>query len=364
MKIPLIKPVVGKEEMKKIEKVLNSGFLTQWKMTKEFEKEFAKFVGAKYAIATTSCTASLHLSMIEFIKRNDEVILPSFTFPACANVVLMAGGIPVFCDIDLETFTINVNQIEEKISNKTKAIMPVHLAGHSADLNPIMKIAKKYNLKIIEDAACGIGVRYRHKHVGTFGVVGCFSFHPRKLLTTGEGGMIVTNQKNVYENLCSLKNHGRSIRSPMKFDKIGLNYRMSDILAAIGMVQLKKIRKIIKKRVELAKYYTELLENIEEIRVPIIKFYSNHTFQSYIILLKKKGLRDKLMFALRKKGIETQIGTFAIHLQPAYRKYVKGKLPNSEYAFKNTLILPLYHTMSYKEVEYVVNNIRKLLGKN
>ena len=363
MKIPLIRPAIGKEEFENIKKVLKSGFLTQWKITKKFEKEFAKFVGAKYAIATTSCTASLHLSMMEFIKRNEEVILPSFTFPACANVILAVGGIPVFCDIDLESFTIDVNKIEDKINDKTKAIMPVHLAGHSADLHPIMKIAKKYKLKVIEDAACGIGVKYKNKHVGTFGVVGCFSFHPRKLLTTGEGGMIVTNQKNVYEDLCSLKNHGRAVTSSMKFERVGLNYRMSDILAAIGIAQLKKIRNIIKKRVELAKYYTELLNEIKEIRTPIIKSYSNHTFQSYIILLKKRGIRDKLMLYLRKKGIETQIGTFAVHLQPAYRKYVKEKLPNSEYAFKNSLILPLYHTMKYQEIEYVVKNIKDFLRR-
>jgi dTDP-4-amino-4,6-dideoxygalactose transaminase len=363
MKIPLIKPVTGNEEIENIKKVLKSGFLTQWKITKKFEKEFAKFVKAKYAIATTSCTASLHLSMMEFIKRGDEVILPSFTFPACANVILAVGGIPVFCDIELDSFTIDVNKVEDSITDKTKAIMPVHLAGHSADLKPLIKIARKYKLKIIEDAACGIGVKYKNKHVGTFGKVGCFSFHPRKLLTTGEGGMIVTNNKTVYEDLGSLKNHGRSFKSSMKFTKVGLNYRMSDILAAIGIAQLRKIKKIIKRRIELAKYYTELLEEIEEVRAPIVKSYSNHTFQSYIILLKKEGIRDKLMLTLRKKGIETQIGTFAVHLQPAYRKYVRKKLPNSEYAFKNTLILPLYHKMKYQEIEYVVRNIKDFLRR-
>jgi dTDP-4-amino-4,6-dideoxygalactose transaminase len=239
------------------------------------------------------------------------------------------------------------------------------MAGHSANMGPIMKIAKKYGLHVVEDAACGVGVKYKRKHVGTFGITGCFSFHPRKVLTTGEGGMITINKKDVYEKIYSLKNNGKSIRSSMVFEGIGLNYKMSDILAAVGIVQLKKVKQIIKKRVELAKYYSQYLnEKVEDVKPPTTKSYSNHTFQSYIVLIERENVRDKIILELRKKGIETQIGTFAVHLLAPYRKYTKSEsFPNAEYAFRNSLILPLHHKMRKKDVEYVVDSLNKVLKR-
>jgi len=259
MIIPITKPYFTKNEVEAVKKVIESGWVVQGPKVKEFEEKFAKFVGAKYAIAVNSCTAALHLSLsASGIGPNDEVIVPAFTFIATANVVEYLGAKPVFVDIDPKTFNINPLKIEEKINKKTKAIIPVHLFGLSADMEPILKIARKYKLKVIEDAACGLGTLYKGKHVGTFGETGCFSFHPRKAISCGEGGMITTNSKKHNEILRSLRDHGASMSDlarhqkglPMlpEYNLLGFNYRMSDIEAAILIEQMKKVNWILKER--------------------------------------------------------------------------------------------------------------------
>lgn len=211
MKIPITKPFLGEDEQKAILESLESGWIVQGPKVDEFERLFGEFTGAKYAIATTSCTTALHLSLVALqIGSGDEVILPSFTFVATANAIEYTGAKPVFCDIDLETFNIDVGEIQKKITKKTKAIIPVHLFGLSADMNPIMEIANQHGLRVIEDAACGLGSYYHGTHVGNFGEVGCFSFHPRKAITTGEGGMILTGDPDLMVTFKSLRDHGAS----------------------------------------------------------------------------------------------------------------------------------------------------------
>jgi len=363
--IPLIKVNVGKEELEAVKRVFDSGFLAQGPTTKKFEQEFAKYIQAKHASATTSCTTALQLAVASLgISKGDEVIVPSFTFPASANAVAREGAKPVFADVSLDTFNADPVSIEEKITDHTKAIMPIHLFGQAADMDAVNAIAKKHGLKVIEDAACAAGTRFKGKHVGTLGDFGCFSFHPRKILTTGEGGMITTNQDDLAEVAESLKDHGKAVEGEkIVFKRPGFNFRLSDILSAIGIEQLKKLDATIKRRQELAKKYSELLEDTEGIWTPKTTSYSNHTFQSYVLLLDKKGARDKIIKALAEKGIQSQIGTYAVHLQPAYSSqgWKSGDCPNSETAFADTLTLPLYTQMTNEEQDKVVKELKNAL---
>lgn len=360
--IPLIKPDAGEEEASAVKRVFETGFLAQGPTTKRFEQEFAEKIGVKHASATTSCTAALQLAVASLgIGGGEEVIIPSFTFPASANAVAREGAKPVFCDIDLGSYNIDASKVEELITERTTAVMPVHLFGQSVDMDPLMALAEKHGLRVIEDAACAVGTLYKEKHVGGFGDFGCFSFHPRKVLTTGEGGMITTNDDSLSEIASSLKDHGKTFREgKMLFGRRGFNYRLSDVLAAIGLTQLNKLDSTIKRRQELAGRYTELLEDVEDVVPPAQTPYGNHTFQSYVLLIEKKGVRDKIIALLKEKGIETQIGTYAVHLQPAYSNE-KTFLPNSEHAFQNTLTLPLYTQMTETEQETVVTELKNAL---
>ena len=243
--IPIAKPLIGEEEKTAVMNVLNSGMLASGPLTEEFEKKFADYVGTKYAIATTSGTTALHLGLLALgITHGDEVILPAFSFIASANAPLFCDAIPVFCDVDLKTFNIDAEQIKKLITKKTKAIMPVHLYGQAADMDPIEEIAEKYGLHVIGDACQAHGATYNEKQVGSFGDLECFSFYPTKNMTTGEGGMITTNNEEFAELTLSLRNHGREkTKWGYEHGRLGYNYRLTDIGAAIGLEQLKKLPK-------------------------------------------------------------------------------------------------------------------------
>lgn len=379
MKISIAKPYFTKDEIKEVEKVLKSGWVVQGPKVKEFEEMFAKFVGVKYAIAVSSCTAALHLSLVALeINQEDEVIVPAFTFIATANVVESQRAKPVFVDIDPKTFNIDVSKIEKAITKKTKAIIPVHLFGLSANMSEIKKIAKKYNLYVIEDAACGMGSIYKGKHVGTFGNTGCFSFHPRKAITTGEGGMIVTNSKKIEQRLRSLSDHGASQsdlarhikKLPLlpKYKEVGYNYRMTDIQAAIGVKQMEKADFILKNRQRIARTYDKSLRENNFLQIPFTDDKYVNSYQSYVISIKKndKFSRDKFAMELIDKGISVRQGTHSVpHLDYYSRKYNYDNLdfPESFNAEKQSLALPVYANMTKKEQKFVIKTIKEICAE-
>jgi dTDP-4-amino-4,6-dideoxygalactose transaminase len=366
-RIPLARPSVGKEELAAIQRVFESGMLTEWDVTARFEKEFAKYLGAKSAVATTSCTTAMDLALLALeVKQGDEVIVPDFTYPATGNVVFHVGAKPVLVDIDVKTYNVNPERIEEAITRKTKAIMPVHLFGQCAEMEKILEIAEEHDLYVIEDAACGIGSTRHGKKAGTFGNASCFSLHPRKILATGEGGMLVTDDNDLAEKARIWKNHGikKTSNSRPSFVKAGYNFRLNDIASAIGLVQLKKVPVFIRERVGLARRYTSLLADEKHVETPYVAPSNNHTYQTYCVKIKKERVRDRLITELAARGIETQIGTYALHLQPIYemsRRTGRASLSASEAAFRNTLSLPMYNGLTEREQERVCENLADLL---
>jgi len=369
LKIPLLKPFFDQEELKEVQKVLGSGWVSQGPKVKEFENKVAKYLDINYTIGVVNCTSALHLALlVSEIKKGDEVLVADYTFPATGHAVLYCRAKPVFIDVDLKTYNIDPELIEEKITNKTKAIIPVHTFGQSAEMDKIMEIAKDHGLRVIEDAACALGATYKNKYVGTIGDIGCFSFHARKGITTGEGGMVVTNNKNLAEKIRKLSIFGMTPAWEREksnkfivpeFTEAGYNYKMSDINAAVGVAQLRKLDKIIEKKRELAKYWDEKLLEMEFIESPYVSKNVKHIYQSYVGLVDKKINRNKLIEMLRKKGIQTQIGTYASHIQPIYNS--RDKCPNSLEAFNRSLALPMYYTLKKEDIDVVTTHLKKVL---
>lgn len=367
--IPLAKPYFDMEELDEIKTVLDSGWVSQGPKVKEFEEKCANYLGVKYAVAVNNCTAALHLALLSIgIKKGDEVLVADFTFPATGHSVLYCGAKPVFVDVDPKTYNIDPELIEEKITDKTKAIIPVHTFGQPAQMEKIIKITKNYNLKVIEDAACAFGAKNKDKHAGTIGDVGCFSFHARKGITTGEGGMVVTDDKTMAEKIRYLSVFGMtSAWDREKSDKFiipefteaGYNYKMSDITAAVGVAQLRKLDKIIERKRELAKYWDEILEDIEFILHPHVSENVKHIYQSYVSIVDKKINRNKIIEKLMKKGIQTQIGTYASHIQPVYD--FKGKCPNSLEIYNKSLALPMYYMLEEKDIDMVASSLKNVM---
>lgn len=373
MKIDVARPYLDNKEIEAVREAISSGWVSQGPKVAEFEEIFSQYVGAKHGIATTSCTTALHLALIvSGIGNGDEVIVPSLSFIATANTVIHAGARPVFADIDPDTCNINPDAIEPLITDKTKAIMPVHQMGLPADLDRIKEIADKYGLIIIEDAACAIGSQYKGKRIGGHGNIACFSFHPRKVITTGEGGMITTNDDEIAKRLKRLRHHGMSISDLERhkadkiiietYPEIGYNYRMTDIQAAMGIVQMKKLPEILHKRREIANQYNQALSKIPCLRVPEIPKEVVHNYQSYWVevLSNAKVSRNELMQRLFDKGISTRRGVMAIHKEQCYNGNMDS-LPVTERITENTIILPLYPSMTQSDIEYVINAIYGIL---
>ena len=386
MRIPITKPLFGEEERKTILEPLESGWIVQGPKVAEFESRFAEFTGAAHAIATSSCTTALHLALIALgIGYGDEVILPSFTFVATANAVEYTGAKPVFCDIDINNFNIDVNEIEKKLTGRTKAIIPVHLFGLSADMKPLSEIAKRFGLYVVEDAACGLGSYYQGTHVGTFGDAGCFSFHPRKAITTGEGGMIITRHPHLMVTFRSLRDHGASKSDLVRhvdlggsllpeFNRLGYNYRMTDIQGALGVAQMKSAAKIIATRIARAERYHRLLKEDEWLQIPECPKGYIHSYQSYVGLLKLKGKtsiqevlflnrkRNAMMERLGAAGIAVRQGTHAVHLLGYYREKYHLKPEDCIRSFaaeQLSMTLPLYPQMTDEEQDEVIGEIKK-----
>lgn len=372
MNMPIAKPYLGIEEEMAAVEAIRSGWVSQGSKVKEFEEMFASYVGARYGVATTSCTTALHAALVASgINTGDEVIVPSLSFIATANAVVHASAIPVFADIDPDTCNVTAETIEKVISKKTKAVMPVHQMGLPVDLDPIMDLCKKRNLVLIEDAACAIGSEYRGKKIGGHGNIACFSFHPRKIITTGEGGMITTDNPEIAERLRRFRHHGMSVSDVErhasrkiiieKYLEIGYNYRMTNIQAAVGIEQLKKLPFIIERRRQIANFYNTELSKITHVKVPKTPDYACHNYQSYWIELLDSSpvSRDELMQKLLDRGIATRRGIMAIHMEECYSGY-KVFLPETERITKNTVILPLYPAMTIEEQAYVIQYMRDL----
>lgn len=365
-KIPLIKPKINQKKLfTDLKEIIASGILTRGPYVALFEKKLADYLKVKYAFATTSCTTALHLGLVAGgIKTGDEVLVSDFSFPASGNVIVQVGAKPVFVDIDLETFNINLEDLRSKITSKTKAIMVVHAFGYPANMSEIMKIAKKHYLFVIEDAACAIGSKHKDQYCGAWGDVGCFSFHPRKVITTGEGGAIVTNNAEIARRIEILRNHGGiKAKVGMDFIEAGFNYRMTEMQAAIGVEQITRLNKINKDRQKIAKKYQKLLKNVENITFQVEPEDGDFNFQSFVVLLSQNINRDAVIKKMAKNSIETTLGTYAMHAQGAFKKfgYKPGDLKNSYFAFKQTLTLPLYEDMTEREIDYIIKNLKSFI---
>jgi len=393
MNIPITKTIFGQEEAQAIVKPLETGWVVQGPSVAKFQEMFSEFTGAKHSHATTSCTTALHLGLEAMgIGRGDKVIVPSFTYVASANAVEYTGAEVVFCDIDLKTFNINETKLEEliKADSSIKAIMPVNLFGLCANMPYIIELAKKYNLKVIEDSACGFDGWIGDKHSGTFGDVGCFSFHPRKSICTGEGGMLITNNDELASKVSQLKDHGASKSDLQRhkekggsllpdFTMRGYNYRMTDMQGALGVCQMNKKDYIMSGRREVASKYDIALKDIVELITPYIPDGYKHGFQSYVCIftngqdisnLTKEQIdninikRNIFMEKLEEKNIATRQGTHAVHTLGYYKNKNNFKdedFLNSYAADRLSIALPLYAGMSDEEFEYVISNIKEAL---
>jgi dTDP-4-amino-4,6-dideoxygalactose transaminase len=363
-RIKLIEPVVGDEELSLIREVLESGYMTEGPKAREFEKGFAELVGAKHAVVTTSCSTALQLSVdILGVGPGDEVIVPDFTYPVTADVARLRGASAVLVDVDESTYNIDPDEVRKGITDKTVGIVPVSLFGHPLDMAPLREIAQEHDLFILEDAACSTGARFNSEKTGSMADLTCFSFHPRKVITTGEGGMLTTDDDDLAEKARAMKRFGiRVVDGRPQFMTVGTNYKLSDVLAAIGVKQLEKIDHIIGRRRELAAVYDSLLADVELLKKPAVDSRVYHTYQTYATLVTKDGVRDRLIKDMGEKGIETQIGTYSLHVQPSFKDARRiGDLAHSTRLFENLLALPMSQSMTEDDQEMVVREAIGLL---
>lgn len=365
-KIQIAKPYIQDEDIKGVVDVLKSSWLSLGPKYKEFEKHLAKYVGVKYAVAVSSGTTALHLGVRAFgFRAGDEVVTSPFSFVASSNCLLYENVKPVFVDIEEETLNINPSLIEQAITKNTKAILPIHIFGQSAEMSEIMKLAKRYNLKVLEDACESLGATYRGQMVGTNGDIGTYAFYPNKQMTTGEGGMLVTNSKNIYDLCDSLRNQGRSKNGDwLVHERMGYNYRIDEMSASLGITQLKKIDWMIEEKRRIASWYNSMLQAIAGVDIPVVGQDRTHSWFVYVIRV-KKGKRNKLMNQLGNLGIQTRPYLPVIHLQPFMKKmfnFKRGDFPVAEKVADETLALPLYIGLKLRDIEYISDKIRKILN--
>lgn len=354
-------------------RVLKSDWITQGPAVLQFEQAIARYCGVTYAVAFSSGTAALHAAYeAAGIKQGDEVITTPMTFAATANAIVYCGGKPVFADIQEDTLNIDPEEVIGKITKRTKAIAPVDFAGHPAELDRIRSIARKHNLLVIEDAAHALGSMYKGKRVGSLSDMTMFSFHPVKVITTGEGGMIVTNKKDLYEKLKTLRNHGivkRPEKGPWYYEieNLGNNYRITDFQCALGLSQMKKLDRFIRRRRGIVTQYNRAFSKMKKIIVPVEKPYAKSAYHLYPIRLRLELLdvgRREVFEALQKKGLGVQVHYIPVHLHPFYRKtfgYKKGDFPKAEQYYEQAITLPLFPAMTSGQVNDVVRTVREVL---
>ncbi len=362
--IPLCKPYLSQDEEQGVSEVLRSGWLMQGKKVAEFERLVADYVGSKHAVAVNSGTSALMLAIVAAeCGSGDELIMPSHSFVATANAAVLAGAKPVFVDIGPADYVIDPSQIEARITARTRAIIVVHQIGFAADMASIMAMAEKRNLVIIEDAACSLGSTYQGRMTGSFGLAACLSFHPRKVITTGEGGMVLTDSDKLARKVRSLRNHGLAGRgSPERAacEVPGYNCRMTDIQAAIGLAQLAKLDEILRLRRLLAERYNDSVSQIRALRLPRWSRDSVPNYQSYAVEVEEASLdRDALVAFMEGKRIACRPGIQPIHLEPLYApEHGQTRLPETLRAARHSFFLPLYPSMSEREQDFVINNLK------
>jgi dTDP-4-amino-4,6-dideoxygalactose transaminase len=366
--IPLAKPYFTEEEVDEVRRTLNSGWVAQGPRVKELEERIAEYIGVTRCLALNSCTSALHLSLLaNGISKGDKVIVPDFTYIATGNVVLHVGAEPVIVDIDPATFCIDVDGVKEKVDDGVKAIMPVHAFGYPANIQDINRIAEEYGLVVIEDAALALGSEVGGRKIGAHGNTTCFSLQGRKVITTGEGGLVVTRNNDIAEMIKAYRSQGGFPQTVVQggvnstiFKIVGLSYRLSDIQAGIGLVQMRRINDFIKRRIYLARYYNDLFDDYGlDIQTPLTLEAVKQNYQTYAVLL-NRGNRDKVILNLKDKGIESTIGTYSLNAQPLFHR--REEFPNSKYAFERSLALPMYHELTEEDILYIVKSIKSILS--
>lgn len=366
--IPVFKPSIGKEEIDAIAEVITSNWIGQGPKTAEFEKKFAKFIGAKNVVATNSASSALHLAILSVgLKVGDEVITPSLTFVATNHPILMCGATPVFADVEQDTLCADIVDIKRKITNKTKAIIVVHYGGHPVDLSPLVKTCREKKIILIEDCAHASGSYYKKKHVGTFGDLSCFSFAAIKNITTGDGGMLVGKNKKVIENARVLAWSGisqstwaraKSKKLKWRYNVVstGYKYQMNDIAGAFGLVQLAKLEENNKKRKKVTEIYNEAFSGINWIEPPVVKGFAKSSYHNYVIKVPAK-IRDRLSDYLARNGIVTSVHYEPTHHYKLYSKF-KAHVPVTEKVWKKILLLPIFPDLSLKDQEYIIKKVK------
>lgn len=371
--IPIAVPCVDEREARAVERVIASGWLTQGPRVAEFEAKMAEVCGTRHAVAVSNCTTALHLALLALdVGPGDEVICPSMSFIATANAIRHAGATPVFVEVDEHTYNLDPAAAEAAITPRTKAILVVHQIGLPADLDAFLEIGARRRIKIVEDAACAIGSRYRGRPIGGHSEMACFSFHPRKVLTTGEGGMITSNNPAYVERLRLLRQHGMGTSDALRHAArrvvieeylcLGYNYRLTDMQAAVGIVQLDKLDAIVRRRRELARRYDVALANHPWLRPPYVPAYAEPNFQSYAVSLGASAplSRNDLMERLLEQGIATRRGIMLAHVEAPYRAATPlGTLPRSERASESSLLLPLYPGLTELEQDYIIGQLQE-----
>lgn len=374
--IPIAKPYLTADEAQAAYDTILTGWITQGPRVAEFEEKFARYTGAKYAVAVSNCTTALHLAMIVAgIGEGDEVICPSMSYIATANSIKYVGAKPVFAEVNPVTYNLDVNDAAKKITPKTKAILLVHQIGMPADIDAFKALADKHNLKLIEDAACAAGSSYKGGRIGSHSELVCFSLHPRKVISTGDGGFVTTNREDYYQRMKLLRQHGMSVNDRVRHEssklifedhvEVGYNYRMTDIQAAVGIKQLEKLDWIVEERRKIAMRYHEAFRDIDYIRLPKEEagYFSN--YQSYSIYLKDECPvgRNEVMQKMLDDGIATRRGIMTAHRETAYKTECAGlSMPVSEDAADRSIILPLYIPMKDEDIEKVIEAFKMYVG--
>jgi len=366
-KIPLIKPLIPEDALERIKDVLASGYLTEGPVTRELESLFAEYLGVSHAFAVCNCTVGLEAALRAVgIGPGDEVLIPDYTYPATASVVSLVGAMPVLVDVNPTSMLIDLQKAAAAITSKTKAIMPVSLFGNPLNYDELAAFKKAHNLIVIEDAACSIGAKFKDTMVGAWADITVFSMHPRKFITTGEGGFVTTNNPDYAAFIDAYKHFGiqqSGERGKMVFGMMGTNYKLCNIQSALGISQMKMIDELLGRRIELAENYTAQLRNTQGIEIPEVTELGRHSYQTYCVFVED---RDRIMQAMKESGIEVQIGTYSLHAHPAFQDdsicTIHGSMEGSIASFNNALALPLFHSMNEEQQSRVIEQLKQLVS--